>query len=79
MPRSRSYHIGHIKTVRILVDRFAEMVGSHPSRILFLDDNLINVDGATAAGFAAFHVRGVTEAERALEAAGVLDVSRGPA
>lgn len=78
-PRLLSHELGVLKPDRVLFDRVAELVGSPPSRILFLDDNLINVDGATAAGFAAFHVRGVTEAERALEAAGVFDASRGPA
>ena len=41
-------------------------------RVLFLDDNALNVDGAAAAGFTAIQVRGVDEARRALVAAGVL-------
>ena len=41
-------------------------------RVLFLDDNLVNVEGARACGFVARHVRGVDEARRALEADGVL-------
>jgi FMN phosphatase YigB (HAD superfamily) len=40
---------------------------------LFLDDNLLNVEGATAAGFRAAHVRGVDEARRSLIAQKVLD------
>ena len=77
-PRLLSYELGVLKPDRALFDRVAELVGSPPSRILFLDDNLINVDGATAAGFAAVHVRGVTEAEQALKDAGILDAARGP-
>lgn len=72
-PRFLSHELGVLKPDRVLFDRVARLVGSPPSRILFLDDNLINVDGAIAAGFAAVHVRGVTEAERALEAVGILD------
>ena len=41
-------------------------------RVLFLDDNLVNVEAAREAGFAASHVRGVEETRKALVAAGVL-------
>ena len=43
-----------------------------PERVLFLDDNQINVDGALDAGFIAVRTQGVAEAEQALVAAGVL-------
>ena len=42
-------------------------------RVLFLDDNLVNVEGAREVGFVAVHVRGVDEARRALADAGVID------
>jgi HAD superfamily hydrolase (TIGR01509 family) len=41
-------------------------------RILFLDDNLINVEAAVDCGFRAAHVRGVPGARRALVEHGVL-------
>ena len=41
-------------------------------RVLFLDDNAVNVEAAEAAGFEARHVRGVDGARAALVAAGVI-------
>jgi FMN phosphatase YigB (HAD superfamily) len=55
-----------------MFDRVGELLPAPPSRVLFLDDNAINVEGATAAGFVAIQVRGVNEARQALVAAGVL-------
>ena len=72
-PRLLSHELGLLKPDRDLFDRVAELVGIEARRILFLDDNLINVEGARSAGFAAEHVQGVDEARRALTAAGVLD------
>ncbi len=71
-PRLLSHELGLLKPDRDLFDRVAELAGVVAERILFLDDNIINVDGANAAGFVAMHTRGVGEAERALIAAGVL-------
>lgn len=71
-PRLLSHELGLLKPDRDLFDRVAELAGIAAKRILFLDDNIINVDGATAAGFVAMHTRGVGEAERALIAAGIL-------
>jgi putative hydrolase of the HAD superfamily len=70
--RFLSYELGIVKPDRELFERVAELLPSPPARVLFLDDNLLNVDGAIAAGFAAHHVRGVAEAEHALVATGVL-------
>lgn len=45
----------------------------HPQgRLLFLDDNDLNVEAARAAGLQAQRVRGVEEARSALSTAGVL-------
>jgi putative hydrolase of the HAD superfamily len=68
-----SFELGFVKPDRDLFDRVAQLVPASPERVLFLDDNLLNVEGAQAAGFAAVHVRGVAEAEQALVDAGVLD------
>jgi glucose-1-phosphatase len=70
--RLLSFELGVLKPDRELFDRVAEIVAVPPARVLFLDDNQINVDGAIAAGFAARQVRGVDEARRALTAAGVI-------
>jgi glucose-1-phosphatase len=70
--RFLSFELGIVKPDRELFDRVAELLPVPAGRVLFLDDNLINVDGATAAGFRAQHVRGVDEARAALVAAGVL-------
>ena len=72
-PRFLSHELGVLKPDRELFDRVAERAGVTPERIVFLDDNLINVEGARAAGFRAEHVRGVEAARSALVAVGVLD------
>ena len=72
-PRLLSHELGELKPDRALFDRVRELVGLEPERILFLDDNLINVDGARAAGYTALHTRGVDEARTALRSVGVLE------
>jgi glucose-1-phosphatase len=67
-----SFELGIVKPDRDVFDRVAQLLPAPPSRILFLDDNSLNVDGAVAAGFAAVQVRGVDEARDALVAAGVI-------
>lgn len=71
--RFLSFELGWLKPDRELFDGVAALLEIPASRILFLDDNQINVDGARDAGFTAVRVQGVAEAERALVAAGVLD------
>jgi glucose-1-phosphatase len=70
--RFLSFELGIVKPDRALFDRVAQLLPAPPERVLFLDDNAINVDGAVAAGFVACQVRGVDEARAALVAAGVL-------
>lgn len=71
--RFLSFELGFVKPDRDLFDRVAQLLPTPPNRVLFLDDNAINVDGGTAAGFAAVKVQGVDEARDALVAAGVLN------
>lgn len=71
--RFLSFEIGALKPDRRAFDHVAGKVGPLPDRVLFLDDNVVNVDGAIAAGFPAIRVAGVSEARRALVAAGVLE------
>jgi HAD superfamily hydrolase (TIGR01509 family) len=70
--RFLSFELGIVKPDRALFDRVAEMLPSAPERVLFLDDNVINVEGARAAGFVSYVARGVDEATDALISAGVL-------
>jgi putative hydrolase of the HAD superfamily len=70
--RFLSFELGIVKPDRELFDRVAELVAAPAGRVLFLDDNALNVEGAIAAGFVAVQVRGVGEAEQALVDSGVL-------
>jgi putative hydrolase of the HAD superfamily len=70
--RFLSFEIGVVKPDRELFDRVARMLPAPPDRVLFLDDNAINVDGARAAGFVARRVQGVEEARAVLVDAGLL-------
>jgi putative hydrolase of the HAD superfamily len=70
--RFLSFELGIVKPDRALFDRVAQLLPAPPDRVLFLDDNSINVDGAIGAGFVARQVRGVDVARAALVAAGVL-------
>ncbi len=71
--RFLSFQLGLVKPDRALFERVAELVPVAPGRVAFLDDNLMNVEGATEAGFVARHVRGVDEARAALVALEVVD------
>ena len=71
--RFLSFELGVVKPDRALFERVAQLVPAEPARVLFLDDNLLNIEGAHDAGFAAAHVRGVAEATHALVEAGVIE------
>jgi len=64
--RFLSHEIGLVKPDRAIFDHVLAELGVAPSRVLFLDDNLPNVDGARAAGLQAERVRGVHEVALAL-------------
>jgi glucose-1-phosphatase len=70
--RFLSFEMGCIKPDREMFDRVSAELQTPGDRVLFLDDNAINVDAAVAAGMRATRVRGVDDARRALTAAGVL-------
>jgi putative hydrolase of the HAD superfamily len=72
-----SFQLGLIKPDVEVFAHVAEALALEPARILFLDDNAINVAGAQAAGFQAQRVRGVAEARTAVERA--LGLSRSSA
>jgi HAD superfamily hydrolase (TIGR01509 family) len=61
-----------VKPDQALFEHVAGLLPVEPARVLFLDDNLVNVEGARAVGFQAEHARGPAEARRALVERGVL-------
>jgi putative hydrolase of the HAD superfamily len=74
--RFLSHRMGEVKPDAVAFARVAEELALPTDRILLLDDNQVNVDGARAAGFQAERVLGVGEAHRVLGLARVLH--RGP-
>lgn len=70
--RFLSFELGMVKPDAELFEQVALILAVPRDRVLFLDDNLLNVDAAVKAGFIARHVRGVEEAEKALMANGIL-------
>jgi putative hydrolase of the HAD superfamily len=70
--RFLSFELGLVKPDPAIFEAVAAGLQASPDRVLFLDDNAINVDAASTYGFAARHVRGVGEARHALVGAGVL-------
>jgi FMN phosphatase YigB (HAD superfamily) len=70
--RFLSFELGMVKPDRELFAHIGSSLPVPPDRVLFLDDNAINVDAAIAAGFTARRVQGLGEARRALVAAAVL-------
>ncbi len=70
--RFLSFELGLVKPDRQVFEVVASRLPVPPERVLFLDDNAVNVTGAEASGFVARHVRGVDEARRALAAEGAL-------
>ena len=71
--RFLSFELGAVKPDAAVFDAVADRLPVARARVLFLDDNAVNVTAAEEAGFAARHVRGVDAARAALGAAGVLD------
>jgi HAD superfamily hydrolase (TIGR01509 family) len=68
-----SFEMGMVKPDRELFEQVTKALATPPGRILFLDDNSLNVEAAIRCGFASLHVRGVQEARSALVDLGVLD------
>lgn len=72
-PKFLSFEMGVLKPDRDIFEQVAKLTGLPPERVLFLDDNLVNVEGARALGFQARRVVGVEQAKRALTEAGVIN------
>ena len=71
--RFLSYELGAVKPYREIFDLVAARLdAAAPVRILFLDDNLVNVEGAREPGFVSFRAQGVDEARAVLVREGLL-------
>jgi glucose-1-phosphatase len=68
-----SFRLGMLKPDREIFDHIANVLGTDPGRLLFLDDNLLNTDAAAAAGWRSCVARGVEGARAVLVQEGVLD------
>jgi putative hydrolase of the HAD superfamily len=69
--RFLSYELGLVKPDPRIFAAVAAGLPVEPARVLFLDDNAVNVEAGTAAGYVSRHVRGLAEVEQALVAAGI--------
>jgi len=70
--RFLSFELGFVKPDPQVFEAVARRLPSAPGRVLFLDDNAVNVEAGTAAGFVSRHVRGIDETNRALVEAGIV-------
>jgi FMN phosphatase YigB (HAD superfamily) len=70
--RFLSFELGLVKPDPAVFEAVADRLPVPRGRVLFLDDNLVNVEAAEGAGFASRHVRGIDAARAALVNAGVL-------
>lgn len=71
-----SFELGLLKPDVAAFAHVADRLKLPAGRILFLDDNILNVEGATAAGFQAVRAVGVDQARQRLVEAG-LPIARG--
>jgi putative hydrolase of the HAD superfamily len=70
--RFLSYELGLVKPDPRIFAAVAARLPVPAERVLYLDDNAVNVDAGAAAGFVSHHVRGIDETHRLLEASGLL-------
>jgi len=61
-----SHLTGRIKPDAAAFEQVVESLGCSPASVLFLDDNLLNVDAAKRLGMQAIRVQGIDETQRAL-------------
>jgi glucose-1-phosphatase len=67
-----SHEIGHLKPARAAFEHVLADLGCHPSCVVFLDDNQLNVDAAQAVGIQAYRTVGIAEVQTALRSLGLL-------
>lgn len=68
-----SHLTGKIKPDDEAFEHVISSIGCAPESILFVDDNQLNVDAATALGISAFRAKGVEEARAVMDRNGALD------
>jgi len=73
--RFLSFELGLLKPDTAAFAHVADLLTVPAERVLFIDDNAMNVAGAAAAGFQAARAAGVAEARQCLADAGVLGPS----
>lgn len=61
-----SHRIGLLKPDREIFEHIVQETSVQPERVLFFDDNLMNVEGAQSIGIRSYHVRGADEARAVL-------------
>lgn len=66
-----SHRIGEVKPDAVAFERVAELLPVAPDRVLFVDDNLANVETARSLGFQAEHVAGVRNVRDVLQGVGL--------
>lgn len=71
-----SFRMGLVKPDPEIFELVCRTLGVGPERVVFLDDNTLNVEAAEGVGLRAARVRGVAEARRALVETGVLEEDR---
>jgi len=69
--RFLSFELGMVKPDHEIFLTVAERLPAPPARVLFIDDNAVNVEGAAAVGFVARQARGVDQARAILSASGL--------
>jgi len=70
--RFSSHLTGKIKPDAESFEHVVEVLDCRPAEVLFLDDNMLNVEAARAIGMQSMRVRGVEESRSALQQAGIL-------
>ena len=70
-----SHEIGHLKPTRAAFEHVLADLGCAPARVVFLDDNQLNVDAAQAVGLQAYRAVGIGEARTVLQSLGLLGTS----
>lgn len=67
-----SHELGLVKPDREIFDHVVAALDCRPHEVVFLDDNLLNVEGALLAGLDAHRVSGVADSRDLLERRGLL-------
>jgi HAD superfamily hydrolase (TIGR01509 family) len=70
-----SHEIGHLKPTHAAFKHVLADLGCAPAKVVFLDDNQLNVDAAQAVGIQAYRTVGIAEVQITLRSLGLLEPS----